>query len=86
MINCTALSGNTVMLRKMTYEDSASFNALRGVIEGGGASAPLVVGLALATQRISNIHECEGNVGLHPLLVASAPAVIAACDFADALP
>jgi hypothetical protein len=92
MANITLTGGNANALRKLVYEDSVSLYNLMAKLLAMGNDAPDESGpggyysIATAQRRTSWAIEADGNLGLHPLLIASASDVVAACDFVDAPP
>jgi hypothetical protein len=92
MAHISNIGGNTQMIRKLVYEDSRTLYDLMAFLLGMGNDAPDESGpggyysVTLAQKRVSSVMECEGNLQLHALLIASSLDVIAACDFVDAAP
>jgi hypothetical protein len=79
------LCGNAALMARMDGADAASLGQLKTAIEATAPGAT-VTALTTAMQRLGNVTECEGNTALHAVLASSSPAVVAACDFADAMP
>jgi hypothetical protein len=92
MAQISNIGGNTQMIHKLVYEDSRKLYDLMAFLLAMGNDAPDESGpggyysVTLAQKRVSSVMEGEGNLQLHPLLIASSLDVIAACDFADAAP
>jgi hypothetical protein len=92
MAQISNIGGNTQMIHKLVYEDSRTLYDLMTFLLGMGNDAPDESGpggyysVTLAQKRVSSVMEGEGNLQLHPLLIASSLDVLAACDFVDAVP
>lgn len=86
MFNAGVLCGNVHMMQKLVYEDSVTLTELRTELLAQSAPAEEIASAALAIQQVSNVMECEGNIGLHGGLDTSAAWVITACDALDAAP
>jgi hypothetical protein len=87
MSSISNVGGNMQVLRQIAYEDSAQLDELRQQVQGSASPpAGMVASLVVAHSRTVSAVAYEGNVALHPLIIASAADVVAAADFLDTPP